>query len=304
MTVAGCVGQPTRIGTAGTGKPAELHVDCGAILTLNDPTDIQMSEDAIVELGGGTITGAGAFELECGAIMRGCGRIDNPINLRGGSLGSAAGCLFLGGVIDGCCGFFVSGAGTIILENPGNIFIGNITISAGVLALGGTAIPAGNDLILSGGTFSTGLTVGFTETVTNLTLTDNSTLNFGTGVHQFNITALNLGGNTLTITGWGASAGISGTGGKLFAFPGAYSTADLANVNFFGFPSGGMQLASGEIVPFILFVPEPSTWLLGGGLTAIVACHFWRRQWRRKRIQGVVMKGDEIAQPPQTRFIS
>jgi len=176
----------------------------------------------------------------------------------------------------------MNGPGTIVLENTGNTFTGNITVNDGTVALGAASIPAGNDIILDGGTFSTGLASGFSETVTNLTLNSSSTLDFGTAPHQLNITALNLNGFNLTITGWSGVSGGSGIGGQLFAFPGAYSVVDLANITFFGFPAGGMQLSSGEIVPFILIVtPEPSSWLWGGGLAAIVVWHFWRRQGRR-----------------------
>ena len=153
---------------------------------------------------------------------------------------NSTGDLTLSGDISGTGALIKEGTGTVILSSTANSFTGNITISDGTVALGDSGvIPDANDITLNGGTLSTGVTVGFTETVGNVTLSATSTINLGTGVHTLTLDDLLLGANTLNITGWGGTAGSTGTAGRLLidttnSLSGILAT-DLTGINFFGF---------------------------------------------------------------------
>ena len=186
--------------------------------------------------------------------------------------------------LHGTNGIVKSGGGIAVLQeidnhNTGNTFTGNLTIDDGTIQLGSDeVIPDTNDVILNGGTLDIN---GMNETIANLTLTANSTLSFNSGdsTQQLDISGLTLGAFTLTIDGWDGWLGAPGTGGKLVSST-SYSNAQLANVYFSDLGvTGATWLASGEIVPA---VPEPATWLGGGGLVVFAVAHFLRRRRKRK----------------------
>ena len=103
----------------------------------------------------------------------------------------------------------ISGTGSVTINNTGsgvtiysgtNTYTGKTTISAGVLQLGATnVISNSSNFILSGGTFRSGATNGFSETVGTLQLTSpsNSTIALGTGNHT--ITFANSSGVSWTL---------------------------------------------------------------------------------------------------------
>ena len=74
---------------------------------------------------------------------------------------------------------------------------------------------------MKGGTFRTGSGAGFSETVGTLTLSANSTITLGTGVHSLNFAASNgaswTAATLLRVTGWtGGFNGTSGTAVRSF----------------------------------------------------------------------------------------
>lgn len=177
-----------------------------------------------------------------------------------------------------------TGAGTLQYSGAqSNTYTGQTIVDQGTLTLaktsgataiagssvvvnsGGTLLLAGSNQIanatnmtLNGGTFSTGATTGFSEQLGTLTLTSNSAIDLGSGVHLLgfsNSSSLSWTG-TLTIYGWVGTAGSSGTAGQIFFGNNQFglSNAQLAQISFDGFGAGAMMLGSGQLVP--IAVPE------------------------------------------------
>ena len=166
----------------------------------------------------------------------------------------------LSGIISSTGTLTKTGTGTLTLSGA-NTYTGSTTITAGILQIAATERIANTDAIaLNGGTLSTGATTGFSETVGVLTLTDNSTIALGTGVHTLTFAASNAAtwtaAKTLTITGWTGTAGISGTAGKIFVGTAATSltATQLAQISFSigGVSYSAKLLATGEMVPNVV----------------------------------------------------
>ena len=153
----------------------------------------------------------------------------------------------------------ISGTGGIQKINPGlvrlsasNTYTGNTVVNAGTLQYGiANAIANTSNVILNGGKFSTGATVGYSDTVGTLALTDNSTIELGTGNNILTFAASNAvawtAGKTLTITGWTNSC----TGAKVFV--GVNNTGltatQLAQITFQGYAAGASISPIGELIP-------------------------------------------------------
>jgi hypothetical protein len=122
-------------------------------------------------------------------------------------------------------------AGTLTLTGP-NSFTGGLTVSGGTIQMGATStLGSGGALpvTLDGGTFSSGATVGFSENLGTLNVTNNSSkIILGTGSHTITFAAsggITWGSGTLTITGWqGNFDGTTGTAGQIF-FPDATASS-------------------------------------------------------------------------------
>jgi len=148
-----------------------------------------------------------------------------------------------------------SGTGTLTLSQV-NTYTGKTTVTSGKIELAAAddRIANTSNITLGGGTFSTGASVGFTETVGTLELTDNTTINLGTGVKTLTFAASNAvswtSGKTLTITGWTGSAGTTGTAGKIIfgSTTSGLTATQLAQITFTGFGAATI-LSTGEIVP-------------------------------------------------------
>jgi autotransporter-associated beta strand protein len=199
----------------------------------------------------------------------------------------------------------LSGTTAVVVNNSGTLLLNNTT--------GG---PAGvNDIIGGGaanltvGTGGTAATVkmadalsGNTQTFANLTLSGNSTLDFGTGnTNTFSFTGTNnlaayLSGGTLTIRGWSGNFydlsetsdhGPASQDRLLFSSdPGFGSNTVIDGISFFDdagtFIGPGLQISFNggfEIVP----VPEPATTALIGAV-ALCALIGYRERRRFTRV--------------------
>ena len=209
----------------------------------------------------GAILNLNSFSNSIGSLAGGGGAGGNV------TLGSATltiGCdntsTTYSGVISGTGLITKIGSGTLTLSGN-NTYTGNTTISAGILSLGGSnRIANTSNIILNGGTFNTGATVGYSETVATLGLTDNSTIALGTGSHTLTFSASNgvswTSGKSIMITGWtGSWNGTTGTAGKIFAGNNAsgLTVSQLSQIEFFNSGDNNTYtatiLSTGEVVP-------------------------------------------------------
>ncbi|MFO7869682.1 MAG: autotransporter-associated beta strand repeat-containing protein [Bacteroidales bacterium] len=151
-------------------------------------------------------------------------------------------------------------AGTWTLTGN-NTYTGNTTITDGILQLGAAdRISNSSTIVLDGGTFSTGSSSGYNETLGTFQLSSSSTINLGSGVHTLtfaNSSAVTWAGTTLSITGWTGTENTSGTAGKIMVDVGGLTSDQLAKVSFTGYDMGGTILGTGELVP--LLVPPTIT---------------------------------------------
>ena len=178
---------------------------------------------------------------------------------------TGTGRLFLAGVQGGSVSGAISVSGGLCVTNGiwtisgTNTYSDSTKINTGktlILGASGT-IPDGSPLALSG-TLKTGATVGFSENVGTLVVTDNATIALGTGVHTLSFAsssaAIWTAVKTLSITGWTGTKGQSGTAGKIMVGSDANSLTptQLAQINFSGYSNGAMLLSNGELVPTTL----------------------------------------------------
>ena len=188
-------------------------------------------------------------------------------------------------------GLTKNSAGTLTLT-AASTYTGATTVNGGTLAVSGslsattavninagTLLLGANNLVndaaavsLGGGTLATG---GFSDTLGALTLTANSTIDFGAGsASELTFTTLTLGSNSLNIWNWTATnlpaetdGGGAGDGLRdrlLFTTLGSLSAAELSQIHFFsdagstalGSQAGQISFGGNqELVP----VPEPTT---------------------------------------------
>ena len=147
------------------------------------------------------------------------------------------------------------GEGKLTL-NVSNSTKGGINITDGTVELGAKDLINNIEpIILNGGTFSTGESTGFNETVATLALTDNSSIHLGTGAHSLHFSASDavswISGKKLTIKGWTGIPGLPGTSGKIYfgASAGSLTAEQLSQITFEGYGGTVMLLSDGELVP-------------------------------------------------------
>lgn len=208
----------------------------------------------------------------------------------------------------------VTKTGAGVLQYSGtnaNTYTGQTIVDAGILALNKTAgvdaiagssikvnsggtlrldnnnqIKNSTSLILNGGTFLTGASTGYSDTLDTLTLSSSSTIDLGTGSHQltFNDSSAISWTGTLTISNWTGVAAGSGTQGQIFFGVGGLTSAQLAQVQFEGFSPGAMLLPSGELVP----IPEAREI---AAILAVVVIIFWKERRRLRSALAFCQQG-------------
>jgi autotransporter-associated beta strand protein len=156
------------------------------------------------------------------------------------------------GVITGG-NFTKSGSGTFILKSV-NTYIGTTTVSGGTLRLGAAnSVPSTSGLVLAGGEFQS---AGYGNTFASITLSANSTLRLGSGVHTLTFSTLGTftTGTILRIEDWQgtyASPGTTGTAGRIVFTPTTSATI-LGQLKFNNSSTGNLhtsiQLGTKEIV--------------------------------------------------------
>lgn len=146
-----------------------------------------------------------------------------------------------------------NGTGTLTLSGN-NSYSGKTTINAGAITLGASNVLPDNPVILAGGMLQTGKTIGFSETIGNLTVSSNSSISLGTGSHVLTIansSAITWAATKLTINGWKGTGGLTNTatGGKIMVGQGGLTAAQLGKISFTGFNQGAVISATGELIP-------------------------------------------------------
>lgn len=140
--------------------------------------------------------------------------------------------------------------GTVAANQSIRLTNGNFTLGS-VNRIGDSSL-----INFNGGTFRTSASgAGFSDVVGAMNLTENSTLQLGTGDHTItfaNSTAQTwTSGRVLTINGWTGTPTASGAGsaGKIQVGVGGLTAGQLEQIQFTGFDLGAVITASGELVP-------------------------------------------------------
>jgi hypothetical protein len=226
------------------GTPAGLGTSVGGAISVTGTAGITL---------GASLTSTGATTNAAITINDG----NSTITSGGANDGQTAGTINCGTAI-----FTKTGTGNFILSQS-NSCTGNTVITAGTLTISAAdRIHNSSDLVLNGGTFSSGATTGYNETMDIANVNANSIIALGTGAHTItfsNSSAQAWAGSTLTITGWTGTAGNTGTAGKIFFASGlgTVTAGQLAKIRFAGYYGAATLLGTGEIVPTI---PSTKTW--------------------------------------------
>ncbi|MCC5834584.1 MAG: autotransporter-associated beta strand repeat-containing protein [Opitutales bacterium] len=214
--------------------------------------------------------GAAAVDLDISASVSGSGimRIDGGGTVRmSGSEASTQ------------TGEVIIDAGTLILARDSNVTAINsnqVTVNSGgeLVLASSEQLSSGTNLTLGGGSLKIGGNI--TETLGTLTLTANSTIDFGggDGILNFDDFIFSDGTNDfdLTIVNWSGS--FEGGGADQIFFGTTLSDAQLARINFN--PDASRLLPGGEVVP----IPEPSTYFAGAMILSFLG---WRERKRIRR---------------------
>jgi autotransporter-associated beta strand protein len=224
-------------------------------------------------------TTAGRTSLDFGTGTISFGSLTGAAAFNGNNTGTktiSAGAL---GFNDTYSGVISNGTGTLALTKVGtgtmtlsgaNTYTGATTVNAGTLALGAAnRIADTSALVLAGGTFATG---GFSETLGTLTLSGNSTLDFGAGASALvfsDSSAISWSG-TLTLNNFDIGTDSLRFGTSISAL----TVAQLGEISLAGYTA---SLDSSGFVTFAA-IPEPSTYAALAGVLGLGAVALRRRR--------------------------
>lgn len=176
-------GQASSIGTSSNAATNLIFGGATTAGTLRyigtgDSTDRRFSVGGVGAQFDASGTGAINWTNTSNVSWSGSGNTARSVTLRGTSTHANTMSAAFGDNGTGKTSITKQGSGRWILSGN-NTFTGTITIDAGILELGSAASGGnGAELVMNGGTFATG---GFSETFTTLTLSANSTIDFGSG---------------------------------------------------------------------------------------------------------------------------
>jgi len=275
-----------------TGTGGSLNIE--ASLSGAGISSFSSSQTALIDATGGRVNFNGltrTVSVENGSQLTDLeirGRIDN-----GGVTKTGDGRLsYTGTEANTYTGTTTVNGGTLELAKSSGVT--SIAGSAITVNSGGTLLLGSNNqinnaanLTLNSGIFSTGDTVGFSETLGTLTISGTSSIDLGTAAHMLNFansSALSgIWSGHLTIYGWTGLPETSGTSGQIYFGNNVsgLTSNQLAMISFNGFGPGAMLLTNGELVP--VAVPEAEAILAGALLALIVA---WRE---RRRLGSLVL---------------
>jgi len=168
--------------------------------------------------------------------------------------------------------------GTLIMDSSGTSTNGNLIVNSGgtVIMAGDNQVPAWTNITLNEG--STLLLGDTTQTITNLTITGDSVIDFGDGGSALNISSITVTNDAiLTIVNWNSAVDTFISSGN--------ATSQAVQVYYPDTGTTGTYTSgSGTITPGGTPVPEPATYgfLLMGSGVALAFC-FRRRQGRNPR---------------------
>jgi autotransporter-associated beta strand protein len=263
----------------------------------NTYTGATLIEKGTLRLGSSNrIADASTVTVTTGAVFDMNGHNENVAGLSGGgSVTQGAGRLEVSGSGTNTFSGSVSGSGGLTKSGTGtqgfsgiNTFTGGINITGGTLLLGvDNTLAAANSLEIANATFNTG---GYSQSLNTLTLTADSTIDFGnlSSVLRFSSGTLSaLNGYTLTIMNWtGTIATTGGTDQLIFnngmqALAGTSSSqiqfvigSNTYDALFLARPDLGANVI--EVVP----IPEPGT---VGAAVLLLALLAWRERFRLRR---------------------
>ncbi len=242
--------QTIDVGAGLTRSVRSLQIDAPFAYTLNNGT-LEFNNNGVLGPSGILVSsahGSASQTINSNLIA------DNAMEIRNGSAGTlnlggtlatngntvtvdGSGRTAMSGVISGTGSVTKNDQSTLVLSGN-NTFTGNLNLNAGEVQLGaGDRLADAVTTNFNGGTLNLG---GFSERVGNITLSDDSTLNFGPtgGANYFLFT--NLTGTpsgVLTIKNWEQATDI-------LASSGTVSQAVLDSLYFVGFGSGATQGAA------------------------------------------------------------
>jgi autotransporter-associated beta strand protein len=238
------IGADNNLGTApGSATANKLNFNGGTLATTSTFA-LSSNRGITVNAGGGTINVASGTTLTYGGLLAGTGALSLP------------------------------GAGTLDLTSNALNFTGSATVTSGELEFTGTLPKIGT---LTLGTGSTLFVNGSDLSVTNLDITGNTIIDFGSGSSILNLTNLTISaGATVTVEGWTNEVDYFYTQNWTGATLGTTGVGPETQVTFNGYSSSntGWLSYDNEISP----APEPATYgaiLVGVSLLGLV---FYRRK--------------------------